>query len=239
MKPLSWLRTKTVTKHTAPEHEGKRIVISFSIYGNAEKYMRGLHENCKDINRLYPEFWIYVFVGNDFDHTILNVLTGIQNINLIFTGLSGHINMSYRFFSIDYPEVGTAFSRDCDCRIILRDQYCINTFIASEKLFQIIRDNESHCVRVLGGMWGIKRGALDASRTMFKLFNEYTSKKTGEFGYGDDQSFLADHVYPLVKIKSLIFDARFHFFSDEDVVHINIPDEITEYGGLECVGRPM
>lgn len=237
MPSLSWLRTKLNVNYTAPACEGKRIVISFSIYGNAEKYMRGLHENCKDINRIYPDFWIYVFVGNDFDNATLNILGGIKNLNLIYTGLSGHINMSYRFFSIDYPEVGIAFSRDCDCRIILRDQYCINTFIQSNKFFQIIRDNESHCTPILGGMWGIKKGALDTS--MFYLFSRFAERKVGDYGYGDDQFFLAEHVYPRIKTRSLIFDGRFHFFKDEEVVRIEVPDEITEYGGLECVGRPM
>ena len=238
MSSLSWLRTsKKYTGVLSQENESKRTVISFSIYGDAQKYMRGLHENCKDINRLYPEFWIYVFVGNDFDHSTLNVLGGIQNLNLIYTGLSGHINMSHRFFAIDYPEVGIAFSRDCDCRIIDRDQYCINTFIPSSKMFQIIRDNESHNTLILGGMWGIKKGAL--ANRVADLFDQFKTKKFGEFAYGDDQHFLSVFIYPRIKKTALIFDGRFHFFKDEDVVRIEVPDEITEYGGLECVGRPL
>ena len=236
MTSLGWLRT--TKRHTVPEsYGGKRCVISLSIYGDAQKYMRGLHENCKDINRIYPDFWIYVYVGNDFDHSTLNILGGIRNLNIIYTGLSGHINMSYRFFSIDYPEVGIAFSRDCDCRIIDRDQYCINTFIRSSKLFQIIRDNESHNTLILGGMWGIKKGAL--TNKIVDLFDEFKTKKIGEFGYGDDQIFLSVFIYPRIKKTALIFDERFHFFKDEEVVRIDVPDEITEYGGLECVGRPL
>lgn len=235
---MNFLRTsRHYKKHIPDIYTVKRIVISLSIYGDAQKYMRGLHENCKDINRIYPEFWIYVFVGNDFDHSMLNVLGGIQNLNLIYTGLSGHINMSHRFFSIDYPEVGIAFSRDCDCRIIDRDQYCIDTFIRSSKLFQIIRDNESHNTLILGGMWGIKKGAL--TNKIADLFEEFKAKKAGEFGYGDDQIFLSMFIYPRIKKTALIFDGRFHFFKDEEVVRIEVPDEITEYGGLECVGRPL
>jgi hypothetical protein len=145
--------------------------------------------------------------------------------------------MSYRFFAIDCSEVGISFSRDCDSRIINRDQYCINTFIKSDKKFQIIRDNESHCTRVLGGMWGIKKGLLDVSISY--LFEQYIHQKHEKFGYGDDQIFLANYLYPIVKHDSLIFDGRFHFYKDEQVVKIELPDEITECGGLECVGRPM
>jgi hypothetical protein len=234
MKSLSFLN---ITKPNVISLENKRIVISFSLYGNAERYIRGLYENCKDINRIYPKYWIYVFLGSDFDHSILNVLNEIKNLKLIHTGLVGHINMSYRFFSIDYPEVGIAFSRDCDCRIINRDQYCINTFINSIKKFQIIRDNESHCTPILGGMWGIKKGLLNTS--IYYLFEKYVKEKNTPFGYGDDQTFLAKYIYPNVKYDALIFDGRFHFYKDEVVVKIEVPDEITEFGGLECVGRPM
>ena len=227
---LSWLRTSV-------KSSASRIVISLSIYGNAQKYIRGLYENCQDINKVYPDFWIYVFAGNDFDHSMLNGLGDIQNLKIIYTGLSGHINMSYRFFSIDYPEVSIAFSRDCDCRIIPRDQYCINTFIQSNKMFQIIRDNRSHDVPILGGMWGIKKGAI--AKPIYELFKKYSDSKIGEYGYGDDQHFLAQCVYPLVKTRSLIFDGRFHFFKDEEVVNIELPDEISEVGTLEFVGRPM
>ena len=233
---ISWLHNKH-TINPNELYEYKRIVISFSIYGNADRYIRGLHENCKDINRLYPTFWIYVFVGNDFDHKILDILEDITNLKLVHTEYSGHINMSFRFFAIDYDEVGISFSRDCDSRIINRDQYCIDTFIKSDKKFQIIRDNESHCTRILGGMWGVKKGLLKVGISY--LFEKYTREKETPFGYGDDQTFLTNYVYPIIKHNALIFDGRFHFYKDEQVVTIKLPDEITEFGGLECVGRPM
>jgi hypothetical protein len=92
-----------------------RIVISFSLYGNVHKYVDGLLENCKNINKIYPNFWIYVYLGNDFDHSILdNVFDDIKNLVFIETGKSGHEVMFYRFFSIDREEVGISFSRDLD-----------------------------------------------------------------------------------------------------------------------------
>ena len=92
---------------------GLRIVISYSLYGSAQRYIEGLVINCKLINLHFPDFWIYVFVGNDFDHSILESLNTFKNIKIIHTGVSGHRNASYRFIAIDYDEVGIAFSRDC------------------------------------------------------------------------------------------------------------------------------
>ena len=151
--------------------DGLRTVISFSLYGSVDKYIDGLLENCQQINSIYPEFWIYVYLGSDFDRTIMkNKFDDITNLLFIETEKSGHEVMSYRFFAIDRPEVGIAFSRDADSRINARDQYCINEFIKSSKRFQIIRDSISHGVEILGGMWGIKKGLDIHIETSFNKF---------------------------------------------------------------------
>jgi hypothetical protein len=113
--------------------------------------------------------------------------------------------MIYRFTSIDYPEVSIAFSRDADSIINARDLYCINTFIASNKKFQIIRDNVSHSVHILGGMWGIKRGVLKSNvKDLIYAFSLGKNSLIGLHGY--DQDFLASAIYPLVKHDSIVFD---------------------------------
>ena len=140
----------------------KKRVFSYSLYGNINKYIGGLLQNCIDINSLYPDFWIYVYIGSDVSKDIFNCkFDNIRNIRYIDTGVVGHKNMVYRFLTIDEEGVEIAFSRDCDSRINKRDQYCINRFIESDKRFQIIRDNIQHNTRILGGMWGIKKGLLN------------------------------------------------------------------------------
>lgn len=186
-----------------------RIVIAFSLYGNAERYFGGLLENCRQINEIYPNFWIYVYLGNDFDRSIMNgKFDEFKNLMFIETGKSGHEVMSYRFFAIDRPEVGIAFSRDLDSRINLRDQYCINQFIKSPRRFQIIRDNIMHGIRILGGMWGIKKGMLS-----FKIQSSFNTfrLKTPVIEHGTDQDFLGEFIYPIVRFDSLVFDEYFHY----------------------------
>jgi hypothetical protein len=159
-------------------------VFSFAIYGNVNKYIGGLLCNCKDINKLYPDFWIYIYIGNDFDRRIISEeFNKIRNLRFIETYKSGHVNMVYRFLPIDDLDVELSFSRDCDSRINKRDQYCISRFIASDKKFHIIRDNIQHNTKILGGMWGIKKGLLDKS--IKELLSTYNGDKVG-----DDQIFL-------------------------------------------------
>jgi hypothetical protein len=184
-----------------------RVVVSYSLYGNAASYISGLRKNCELINEAFPSFWIYVYIGNDFDHSILDTLDGISNIKLIETGISGHKNMAMRFITIDYEEVGIAFSRDCDSFVNRRDKYCMTKFIESDKKFQIIRENLSHYTEILGGMWGIKKGLLN-----FKIvdkINEYYKSITP--AYGDDQRFLTQELYYHVRPYSQVFDEFFRF----------------------------
>jgi hypothetical protein len=189
--------------------ENLRKVVSFSLYGNVQKYIQGLYENGKQINKIYPDFWIYVYLGNDFDKSVLDgKFDDIKNLLFIETGRSGHEVMSYRFFSIDGDEVGISFSRDLDSIINLRDQYCINEFIKSDKKFQIIRDCESHRTEILGGMWGIKKGLLN-----FKIEDKFNlfKKESNLFRYGSDQTFLSKYIYPIVVANAVIFDEYFKF----------------------------
>lgn len=198
---------------------GLRTVISFSLYGNVQKYIGGLIENCEQINKIYPDFWIYVYLGNDFDRSIMNSkFDEIKNLLFIETGKPGHEVMSYRFFSIDRPEVGIAFSRDADSRINARDQYCINEFIRSDKKFQIIRDSPSHAIEILGGMWGIKKGLQFNIEHLLNIFRQ----RTNTFKHGTDQDFLAEYIYPRVRNHALVFD-QFFRYQGEFKVTIPLP----------------
>ena len=199
---------------------GKKTVFSFSVYGNVNKYVGGLLENCKDINRLYPEFWIYVYLGNDFDQSIItNNFSGIRNLKLIQTNYSGHKCMVQRFITIDDADVSVSFSRDCDSRINERDQYCINTFLASNKKFQIIRDHIAHDTEILGGLWGIRKGLLPYNIRV--LLEEYETN-FDVCNFWSDQLFLRRCIYPLVKDDCIIFDPYRHY-TVETVHEIPVP----------------
>jgi hypothetical protein len=200
-------------------------VISFSLYGNVQKYLGGLIENCRHINQTYPDFWIYVYLGNDFDQKILDgKFHEIKNLLFIETQRSGHEVASWRFFAIDRPEVGIAFCRDTDSRINARDQYCINEFLKTDKKFQIIRDNPLHNVAILAGMWGIKKGI---NINFYDLFRRFKSEHF-KFEFGNDQDFLADYIYPRVRDHAIMFD---EFFKYKNETRVKIPLPYDEHVG--------
>lgn len=208
--------------------DGLRTVITFSLYGNVQKYLGGLIENCRQINKIYSDFWIYVYLGNDFDKKILDdKFDHITNILFIETGKTGHEVMSYRFFAIDRPEVGIAFSRDADSRINARDQYCISEFLKSNKKFQIIRDSPSHGVEIPGGMWGVKKGVNIHIQSLMERFKE----RNIVFKHGTDQDFLGECIYPRIRQHAIVFDEFFNY-RNETRVRIPLPYD-------EHVGSPV
>jgi hypothetical protein len=208
-----------------------RIVISFSLYGNVRKYVGGLLENCKNINKIYPNFWIYVYLGNDFDRSIMvGRFNDIKNLVFIETGKSGDEVACYRFFAIDREEVGISFSRDCDSRINNRDQYCINEFLKSDKKFQIIRYHPEHKIGILAGMWGIKKGILN-----FKIEGKLIKfKLSNRLDFGSDQDFLKKYIYDKVKKNSLIFDEYFNYAEETPLKIESGYEEL--YGEKQHVG---
>jgi hypothetical protein len=196
-------------------------VIAFSLYGNVNKYIGGLLENCKLINTLYPNFWIYVYLGSEVEwNAYQDRFETITNLKIIHTGKKGHIVMLHRFTAIDNDDVEVAFSRDADSRINERDKYCINKFLESNKQFQIIRDHKQHGVRILGGMWGIKHRLLH-----FKIYDRLPMNAE----HGTDQLFLHREIYPYIKESCLVFDDLSHF-DDEHT------EKIQEHG--DHVGKP-
>ena len=220
-------------------YKGLRIVVSFSLYGNVEKYINGLSKNCKIINDEYPDFWIYVYIGNDVDKNkfIENKFNIFKNLVFIETGKSGHEVMSHRFFAIDRPEVGVAFSRDLDSYINFRDKYCINQFIKSDKHFQIIRDNRYHGTEILGGMWGIKKGLLNFKIT--DKFNNFIKTNKYNILHGFDQFFLRDEIYPFIKLSLLVFDEYFNYPGETPQKIIAPVVYFPDTNGYDFVGRPV
>jgi len=241
MKSIKFIANKLAS--VSNPNYNTRIVFSYSLYGNADVYIYGLYRNCKVINAIYPSAWIYIYIGNDFDKSILQFIThNVQNVKYIETYVSGHLNMIHRFTSIDYPEVSIAFSRDADSIINERDVYCINTFMNSNKRFQIIRDNVAHDAEILGGMWGIKRGLLRSN--IKDLINDFSLTKHPLAGLrGYDQTFLKNVIYPIVKDDSIVFDEFFQYHGEtpirincgvpySNINHVGsvyIPTEIVEY----------
>lgn len=177
-------------------------VFSFVIYGNEAKYTKGLLANINLITTNYPNWQIWIYYGTDVPNNVLSQYKSYDNVILIPTYTTGPITKCFRYFPIDNNTVELCIIRDADSRIYNRDQLCINEFLLSDKLFHIIRDHPNHNHKIMAGMWGIKKGALNV--LIKNLFDNWA--KTHSFDFWSDTQFLTDCIYPIVYNMSLIHD---------------------------------
>lgn len=177
-------------------------LVSFSLYGAERKYIEGAIINARFIAENMPGWTPLFYVGNDVESHVVSILKSYESI-IRRCQPDWHSNgMFWRFrvfcdFNPDY-----ALIRDTDSRITLRELNAIEEWVQSNKMFHIMRDHPFHNAQILGGMWG---GTSEV--TKFLSIDKFTQ------GYsnlrGQDQQFLSDYLYPLVRKDSMIHDSFF------------------------------
>lgn len=184
-----------------------KIVFSFCIYGDSKKYCQGLTENLKLIQEFYPETFVHVYHYYDVPKEYLQQYTSFAQVVLKKTNNYFLPNMVDRFFVLDEdPSVDVMIVRDADSRIHDRDRFCIDHFLQSDMLCHTIRDHHLHHSPILGGLWGMKRGALQKNVDMREIYAQYKASVELESPmnkYGHDMFFLRYCIYNLV-LPSLI-----------------------------------
>ena len=177
-------------------------VFSFTLFGDQEKYWKGLLVNIDLIHDKFPNWEIWVYIGNDVPDIVIYELQ-IKSVKLIKTNEVGMVNKFFRFFPIDDPDVEICIIRDTDSRIYERDESCIRDFIMSPAGAHIIRDHPNHHHRMMAGMWGIKQEVLGVQ--IQNLFSHWKgSRNTNRFW--DDTEFLVNLIYPRIACFALVHD---------------------------------
>lgn len=202
-------------------------VFSFCIYGSNPKYCKGMAENLRLISSHFPMWSVWIYVGSDVPTSYTDEYSSFSNVKCIFVNETGGRLMSYRFFPIDDPDVECMLVRDADSRILERDQWCIREFINSNKKAHIIRDHYHHRMRIMGGMWGVKKGVLPLIQPFYK---EWIQSRRDKDNYNTDQLFLQECVYPVIKNEALIHTWIIGF-EGETVSPIDFPNTGTNFVG--------
>ena len=210
-------------------------IISFSLWGDDLKYIRGAHENLKLQKQFYNDWICRFYVHETVPLGIIDILKkeGAEVVHK--TGdLGENMNrpgMFWRFEVIKDPEVERFIIRDVDSCLGQRGKNAVIDWIRSGKNFHIIRDHIYHTTRIMGGMWGATRKIAEKIDydNLLEKFNKIEQKSI----YGTDQDFLAQFIYPIIKDDCLIHDP-FHFYKEETVrfiPHIRI-------NGDDFIGKP-
>lgn len=196
-------------------------------------FLQGAMHNVKSARLYYPD-WIvriYTFQLSADIETIL--LQSGDNVELVRCHMDSSLNTSSsrkmiaRFLAYDDPSVAIFISRDLDSRFSPKELFAVNEWISSNATFHSMRDHEFHDAPVLGGMFGMKRGALANQVTMSQTLNDALNQNQRELtgARGEDQSFLQTHVWPLVRNNCIDHDIRL--------------DRCRRYGAAYCKDYPM
>lgn len=226
------------TRELEPWNYHKKV-LSFSLFTPSNKgeevdfpwFLNGVVQNAKDAALYYPDWIVRVYVIG-LDIKAERTLQLQKNIELVRCTSSLQLNRSSsrkmltRFLVYDDPKVRLAIVRDADSRLSPRELFAVNQWISSDLDFHVMRDHAAHDVAILGGMFGMKRGALrdtSMSELITKALIDSPARITG--ARGEDQAFLKKYIWPKVKNSCFAHDVN--------------AKRCSKFGSKVCRGFPM
>jgi hypothetical protein len=178
-------------------------VISFSLWGDNPRYTEGALHNIKLAQEVYPSWICRFYLGTSTPVDIINKIKEEDNTEIVEMEEEGDwTGMFWRFYAASDPSVDVMISRDCDSRVWHREKTAVQEWLDGDKNFHIIRDHPYHGVKILGGMWGVKKPYLDK---MKQLIDNYVK---GNF-WQVDQNFLGSVIYPRIRNSVHVHDEFF------------------------------
>ena len=178
-------------------------IISMSLFGSDEKYFAGAMENARLAKSIYPRWRLRFYVEQDYSLDRVRSLRdqGAEVVRM-FQPEQRWQGLFWRFLVADDYRFARWMVRDADSRFTLREKAAVDAWISSGQPFHIIRDHPHHTRPIMGCAFGGTRASLPRMQDM--VWRRIWADKAKK--YGDDETFLAEDVYPLLKGKVLIHD---------------------------------
>lgn len=164
-------------------------IISFSLWGSNAKFLVGAVSNIKLAPLYYPHWKCRIYCGTDTPMAWRDELQR-EGFEVMVRTTNGNDGLFWRFEPAFEAGVEAFVSRDLDSRLNPREAAAVNEWMESGKRLHTMRDHYEHIVPILGGMWGCRHWP-EFSGLMAGW------PRTGKMG--NDQDFLKNLVWPLVK----------------------------------------
>jgi hypothetical protein len=188
-------------------HNRAENVISYSLWGESDRYFAPLAENLKLLNHLFPAWSVRVHLDTSVPQAFRNDLQrmGAQLVQFeLPPNMPGHRRLLWRFAVLGDPTVRRYLIRDADSLLTVKERVAVDAWLASQYHFHIMRDFYTHTDLILAGMWGGVGGILPNVDT---LFNNRRGWRTE--GNHIDQDLLSETVWPAIRGRALIHDSVF------------------------------
>lgn len=180
-------------------------VISTTLFGGDRRYSQGAIYNARLCKEFFPNWEFRVYHENGFNEHYLSELRN-EGANLINVGNTMVVPTMWRFHVYDDPNVDYFICRDLDDRLNRHDAELVQEWIESGYPFHIIRSVPGHRNEVLAGMWGGKSRHLE-NFSMTDQMNKFEFRTRGK---EEDQNFLREIFYPLIRNLSLVHGYDFY-----------------------------
>lgn len=173
-----------------------------SVWGNNPRYIVGAQRQIQLAKEFYPDFTVRVYTDN--------VSSFKEEPNVEIIDKSGQPNgVFWRFEPLFESDDNIVIVRDTDGRVTVREQMAVEEWLKSSKTFHTFRDHEAHYeFPIIACAFGYK-GKLE--NKIFEIMNKFVSNP---FYYTNDQVFLRDVVFPVVRYNALIHCMKEGWFAD-------------------------
>ncbi|HMD53702.1 MAG TPA: tetratricopeptide repeat protein [Phycisphaerae bacterium] len=186
----------------------KTGLISMSLFGKKAKYLAGAVENARLVRHIYPGWTLRFYVDSSVPATVIVQLKQLKAEVFIMPDGAGMYGLFWRFLAADDPGFARWMVRDADSRLNYRERRAVDEWIESGLPFHTMRDHPAHLRPIMGCAFGGVRGALP---NMQQTIAAWPTKGK----YADDESMLAEVIYPLVKDSMLVHDSFAQEYSDK------------------------
>jgi len=214
------------------DFKSPKNVVSFSLYGNKDRYTGGAAVNARLAQDIYPGWQVRFYHDNSVPEVVLAEIASMPNVKLV--NISSSIPSSdprtWRFLVALDPEVNVYIIRDIDSRLskmsYIPNNYCClhlsHIFYCLPKLdlrekaavfewlegsnatFHIMHDHPGHCgMPMQAGMWGGRSILPQVEMIVYP-----SSNMVGEvLSHWDDAEKLERYVWPIVRQNVLHHDS--------------------------------
>lgn len=181
----------------------KTRVISYSLWGDKPIYCSGAIKNAQLASSIYPGWLCYFYIGKSTPRSVLDELSGFDNVKIIeMNDVGDWRGMFWRFMVCDDTNIELSIFRDTDSRLSQREKEAVYQWIESDKTFHIMRDHPFHGYPILGGMWGYKNNGRFCIKPLIENFDQSDR-------YGTDYEFFGKVLYPTIGDDKIVHDEFF------------------------------
>jgi hypothetical protein len=197
----------------------KKIIV-YSIFGQEEFYRKGLIDNLKIIDVMFPDFVTRIYADATLPADFVRTLEG-PNVEIVIKKSEyPYHGLLWRFLPLLEPEVFSVI-RDCDQRLTERDRWMYDDFHSTGRNYFVIRDLPGCKSPLMAGGWGFQ--GIKEGVQVVKLWDEWRkSQKLLPGGYLWDQGFLGKKIYPKIRHQLTTYTDHVLYEGESDIRRIPI-----------------